>query len=165
MDQAIGKKQAEVPNYMKETIAFRVSVKGYKFTPKEKEWRAKVFAAGDKFFKLLKFKLWDPDSMTYKKEVGVDLSMKDKHRWTALHWAANNDTTPPEVFKMLLEEGCDPNALTVDGKSAMCFYLTKHRHTVVDSAILNLFLEHRFNIDLIDKNDFAIYFHREKLTH
>ena len=100
----------QTPAYMQHTYSSRIKVINYKPSKQEEEWQSVVYKASTRFFRLLKFKLWNPDSLTYRNEVGADLSMKDAHGWTALHWAANNDKTPAVVYRILLAEGVDVNA-------------------------------------------------------
>ena len=62
--------------------------------------------------KLLNNKAPEPEMIQYFLDAGIAADEVDQEGWTPLHYAAMNPLTPPEVIKMLIQHGADPNAVT-----------------------------------------------------
>ena len=117
---------AKTPSFMKSTVNSRIKVKGYDIA-NEKKFK-KAFPMGDKFFELEPYRHLEPDSLTYPGEIGINIHHKDSKGWSILQWAAQNDTTPYEVFESLIELGADVNTVQGDNWTPLRMYLYKNRH-------------------------------------
>ena len=57
------------------------------------------------------------DAIRALKEAGADVSAKDEHGWTPMHWAAGNGHV--DAIKALKEAGADVSAKANDGRTPM----------------------------------------------
>lgn len=152
-------KDRPIPGYVSSTKNSRIKVKGYVAPPKPEPMNLeKIFPTNNRcFFRLERHSEYNPHGLTLPKEVGIDLAHLDDKGWPLLQWAAHNDTTPIEVFEMLIAAGCKVNVVQGENWTPLRLYLYKQRDKY-NPAVLNLFLNAGFDTSLLPKADFAQHF-------